>query len=66
MYDWPKNLSFTQHFDFALLKSISCKLNKNVIKEVYCYIHVGIEVTEVFELATLMHFFASVVCVPVL
>jgi hypothetical protein len=55
-----------QHFDFALFKSISFKLNKNVIREVYCYIHVGIEVTEVFELATLMHFFASVVCVPVL
>ena len=37
-----------------------------MIKEVYCYMHVGIEVTEVFELATLMHFFPSVVCVPVL
>jgi len=59
------NHSF-QHFDFALLKSISCKLGKNMIKEVYCYMHVGIEVTEVFELATLMHFFPSAVCIPVL
>ena len=59
------NHSF-QHFDFSLLKSISCKLSKNVIQEVYCYMHVGIEVTEVFELATLMHFFPSAVCVPVL
>jgi len=56
----------TNLIDELLLKSISCKLNKNVIKEVYCYIHVGIEVTEVFELATLMHFFPSAVCIPVL